>query len=159
MCIYPAPILSSYCLLLRIDGAPCVSSQLSLSLSTSFLTSLVFAVVLSPCLVSSPEVLITQANAVKLRHCPAVIRWRSNKASHSIIVILIWCKSNMLSLPVIPADTQLCRGRALLDPKKFVYLTSFTVTGECLNGLFSSQHQAGSIIGVVMCSFSPHLFT
>lgn len=142
MCIYPAPILSSYCLLLRIDGAPCVSSQLSLSLSTSFLTSLVFAVVLSPCLVSSPEVLITQANAVKLRHCPAVIRWRSNKASHSIIVILIWCKSNMLSLPVIPADTQLCRGRALLDPKKFVYLTSFTVTGECLNGLFSSQHQA-----------------
>lgn len=64
-------------------------SYLSLSLSTSFLTSLVFAVVLSPCLVSSPEVLITQANAVKLRHCPAVIRWRSNKASHSIIVILI----------------------------------------------------------------------
>lgn len=60
-----------------------------LSLFTSFLTSLVFAVVLSPCLVSSPEVLITQANAVKLRHCPAVIRWRSNKASHSIIVILI----------------------------------------------------------------------
>lgn len=113
----------------------CFPSVIFLSLSP-FL-----AIVLSFCLLSSPEVLITQADAVKLRHCPAVIRWRSNKASRSIIVILIWCKSNMLSLPAVPADTQLHRRRALLDPKKFVYLSSFTATGECLNGMFFSQQQ------------------
>lgn len=113
----------------------CFPSVISLSLS------LCLAVVLSFCLLSSPEVLITQADAAKLRHCPAVIRWRSNKASHSIIVILIWCKSNMLSLPAVPADTQLHRRRALLDPKKFVYFSSFAAAGECLNGLFYSQQQ------------------
>lgn len=65
-------------------------------------------------LLSSPEVLITQADAVKLQHCPAVIRWRSNKASHSIIVILIWCKSNMLSIPALPTDTQLHREKKIV---------------------------------------------
>ncbi len=106
-----------------------------------FPVSLFLAVVLSVCLLSSPEVLITQADAARLRHCPAVIRWRSNKASRSIKVILIWCKSNMASLPVIPADTQSHRRKELLDPKNFVYLSSPLLTGEWLYGLFSEQHE------------------
>lgn len=58
-----------------------------------------------------------------------------------IIVILIWCKSNMLSLSVVPADLQLRKRTALEAPKKFVYLFLRLPRGRLPNGLFSSQQQ------------------
>lgn len=131
----------------------CLLPVISLSLS------LLFAVVHSFRLLSSPEVLITQADAAKLRHCPAVIRWRSNKASHSIKLILIWCKSNMLSLPAVVADTQLHRRREPLDPKSLFTSSSWQPLESILMVCCTHNSRHWGIIGIVMYSFSRDLFT